>query len=206
MGVCAMSSKGNRCKSAKKKDSPKITSTILLSSGVIAALITGGFSLQVSRETNVRLRSIETQKYEYELQTMRYEKLQEFLIFFSEFQVYDDELIYNFDVDSEYSIDMIMKKSNESFNAFSAKLQQLNAYLSDQALELLETKADEIKETLLDDRTIDVTKLDSVDQINLAVKNHMALVNSDMSKVSSFLVQVITQDIFYEYFSNSSGY
>lgn len=206
MGVCAMSSKGNRCKSAKKKDSPKITSTILLSSGVIAALITGGFSLQVSRETNVRLQSIETQKYEYELQTMRYEKLQEFLIFFSEFQVYDDELIYNFDVDSEYSIDMIMKKSNESFNAFSAKLQQLNAYLSDQALELLETKADEIKETLLDDRTIDVTKLDSVDQINLAVKNHMALVNSDMSKVSSFLVQVITQDIFYEYFSNSSGY
>lgn len=201
-----MSSKGNRCKSAKKKDSPKITSTILLSSGVIAALITGGFSLQVSRETNVRLQSIETQKYEYELQTMRYEKLQEFLIFFSEFQVYDDELIYNFDVDSEYSIDMIMKKSNESFNAFSAKLQQLNAYLSDQALELLETKADEIKETLLDDRTIDVTKLDSVDQINLAVKNHMALVNSDMSKVSSFLVQVITQDIFYEYFSNSSGY
>ena len=201
-----MSSKGNRCKSAKKKDSPKITSTILLSSGVIAALITGGFSLQVSRETNVRLQSIETQKYEYELQTMRYEKLQEFLIFFSEFQVYDDELIYNFVVASEYSIDMIMKKSNESFNAFSAKLQQLNAYLSDQALELLETKADEIKETLLDDRTIDVTKLDSVDQINLAVKNHMALVNSDMSKVSSFLVQVITQDIFYEYFSNSSGY
>ena len=113
-----MSSKGNRCKSAKKKDSPKITSTILLSSGVIAALITGGFSLQVSRETNVRLQSIETQKYEYELQTMRYEKLQEFLIFFSEFQVYDDELIYNFDVDSEYSIDMIMKKSNPFFIQF----------------------------------------------------------------------------------------
>jgi len=79
-------------------------------------------------------------------------------------------------------------------------LQQLNPYLSDQALELLDTKADGIKSILQNNRTIDIERMDTVDKANLEVKNHMLLVNSGMSEVSSFIVQVITYDIFYEYF------
>jgi len=82
----AMRRQRNKCKSVNKKDSQRITSTVLLSSGVIAALIAGVFSILVSHETNVRLQAIETQKYEYELQMARYEKLQEFLIFFRNFK------------------------------------------------------------------------------------------------------------------------
>ena len=65
----------------------------LLTSCVVAALITGIISLIVSFNNNARLKEIETQKHQYDLQMIKYEKLQEALLFFTNYQFIDYEFI-----------------------------------------------------------------------------------------------------------------
>lgn len=195
----------NKIKSQKQSNKQngkkiRIDSKILLSSGVVAALIAGVFSLLVSLNTNAKLGKIEQQKYEYELHAIRYEKLREFLSFFSEFQVYDDEFIYNFNIDSEeYSADTIISTMHESEKNYEAKMLQLNAYLSDQALELLESYKIDMESVFQEVEPVDLSELDTIEKINLAYKDHMIYVNSQFSDFSLYIIKVITFDIFNEY-------
>lgn len=192
-------------KNKSKSQKPKAINTIsfFLTSAVVAALVTGIFSLIISINTNKRLSEIETQKFEYELHQIRYDKLQEFLVFFSEFDVYDDEIIYKFDIDSDqYTTDMALTIMNDSIDTFCAKLLQLNAYLSDQGLELLEKEIN--IDSTLEKNLPNIDDLTSAEDINLAIKEHMVFVNKEFTDFSSIIIKVITYDIFREYLPGST--
>ena len=111
----------------------------IMTPAVVAALISGGISIIVSFDTNQKLEEIEEQKYTYDLQEQRYEKLQEFLNFFSEFKVFSTEYLYDFDLNNdEYSVNNANKTMHDSIDDFSSQLNLLVPYLSDEAIDLLE--------------------------------------------------------------------
>ncbi|RKI37026.1 hypothetical protein D7V86_23945 [bacterium D16-51] len=178
---------------------------ILFTSGVIAAIITGVFSLVVSIETNNKLEKIETQKYQYGLYEIRYEKLQEYLEFFSKFEICDSKYFYGFDISSdEYSIEGIIKIIYDSDSEFKSKLNLLSPYLSDGALKILEKEVKlDVLNLMLEQfisKLIGSVSFDSNDKhTNDNVKNCLKVINEYYAGWCASAIKVIKLDIHNEY-------
>lgn len=184
-------------KGTKIKD--KNVYQFLLTSGVIAAFVTGAFSLKVSYDTSEQLKDIEAQKYQYNLQEVRYEKLQEELMYFSGFKVYDSKYIYRFDIGSEdCSLDGVVNMLYDSQDEFILHLRCLDPYLSDDALEFLENEGVFDKD-ILKTYELDIADISDDAEVNTAVKEHLELVNEEFENLSGKIVQAISQDIYNEY-------
>ena len=183
----------------KEKSHKESILSILLTSAVFAALVTGIFSLIVSYDTNERLKYIETQKHHYDLQETRYEKLQDALEYFSIFKVYDPKFIYRFDISSDdYSIVGAMDMYYDSSQEFLSQVYLVIPYLSDDAIAILE-ESNFFKGNALDIYDIDVGELTDDAKINTAVKNHLELVNSEFESETAIVMQALTHDIALHY-------
>lgn len=191
--------KGEMCHEEKNKNKDKRNLSVFLTSGVIVAFVTGVFSLKVSYDTNEQLKDIETQKYQYNLQEVRYEKLQEELKYFSVFKVYDSKYIHRFDIDSEdRSIAGAVDMLHDSLDEFLLHLKCLEPYLSDDALEFLENEG-VFDEEFMRKYELDIADISDDAEVNIAVKEHMELVNEEFENLSEKIVQAISKDIYKEY-------
>ncbi len=182
-------------KKQEEQQSPQKSYTVVLTSCVIAAIISGAFSVFTAWNTNEKLKDIEIQKHQYELQEARYEKLQEALEFFVNFEVYDPKFIFRFDIDSEdYSIDGAIDMYYDSSQEFLSQTLKIVPYLSDEALDILEENGlADIEEWKKDD--VDINELINNAKVNAAVKEHLESVNSkfDLKKIA--LMQALTHDL-----------
>lgn len=168
---------------------------IILTSGVIASLIAGISSVIVSIETNRKLEDLEEQKYTYDLHEKRYEELKSFLEYFSGFQVYDAEMIYRFDVNSEeYSLDAAADMMHNSINEFVSQLNQLSPYLSDEAINMMEDDG-VFEEDAIEHHDLEITYYADTDLINTEVKRHMEQTNEEFDYVNTSIIKAITYDI-----------
>lgn len=182
-------------KKREEKEEKKNLYLVLLTSGVIAALITGLFSLFVSYNTNEKLKDIETQKHHYDLQEVRYGKLQEALEYFSKFKIYDPKYIYRFDINSkDFSTDAAMEMYYDSSQDFLSHVLIIIPYLSDEAIDTLEENGvfdvDALKKY-----DINVNELTDDTKINEIMKEHMQLVNSEFESVCIVIIQALSYDL-----------
>ncbi len=172
---------------------------IILASGVIASIISSTSSLIVSCSANERLEKIETQKYQYNLSTTRYEKLQEALEYFSSFKLYDSEYIHRFDISSdEYSIDGVLDMMDDSIGQFVLQLYSIAPYLSDEAYDILES-AGAFEEDILKTPDININNVLDDEEVNEVYKEHLNLANSKFDNLCSIIIKAITYDIYNEY-------
>lgn len=182
-------------KNQKKQQNPKNPYPVALTSCVIAAIISSGFSAFTAWNTNEKLKDIEMQKHQYELQEIRYEKLQESLEFFAGFEVYDPKFIFKFDIASEdYSIDSVMDMYYDSSQEFSSQVFKIIPYLSDEAIDILEENGlADLEEWKKYD--INVNMLTDDTKINVAVKEHLNSVNDNFGLKKAVVMQALTHDI-----------
>lgn len=185
-------------RSTRKNNNSEQNNTyqLLLSSGVIVAIITGLFSCGASYDTNERLKELEKQKYEYTLQDIRYEKLQESLEYFSRFKVYDSKYINRFDITSEnYSIEGATDMLNDSIDEFKAQLFLLSPYLSDDALLMLENQRIS-EDGILKIQDISINDISNDVEVNAKVKEHFEHVNDEFDNLVNKIIEVISYDIY----------
>ena len=187
---------------AKKKKQNDVSKPslagILLSSAVIAAMISGLFSLLVVKYTNERLLLIEEQKFAYEVQYSRYEKLQEYMSFFANFQVYEPEFINAFSIMNDSSLTGVRAVFDKASSSFMSQSLQLIPYLSDDACEELDRIISD-NVLLSDFPEIDTEGLEGVENINDVMKNHMRLVNNDFRDAAIVILQLIAADLYTDY-------
>lgn len=179
----------------EKQHPPKNSYSVVLTSCVIAAIISSGFSAFTAWNTNEKLKDIEIQKHQYELQEIRYEKLQESLESFAGFEVYDPKFIFRFDINSEdYSIDGVMDMYYDSSREFLSQVFKIIPYLSDEAVDILEENGltDLEKWKKYD---IDINMLTDDTKINVAVKEHLNSVNDEFDLKKAVIMQALTHDI-----------
>ena len=174
----------------------------IMTPAVVAALISGGISIIVSFDTNQKLEEIEEQNYTYDLQEQRYEKLQEFLNFFSEFKVFSTEYLYDFDLNNdEYSVNNANKTMHDSIDDFSSQLNLLVPYLSDEAIDLLELGGvlDENGMESYDVQDNIYSKSPETEVTNEVIKKNMEEINAYFDHASQYIVNAIANDIRKEY-------
>ena len=167
---------------------------LLLTSVVIAAFTTGFFSLIVSYNTNEKLESIERQKYEYKLEEIRYEKMCELLDFFTNFDVFDPEYIYNFDPElEEYSWEKCETVIEESRKELDYQIDKLFVYLSDDAVRYLM-----MNNLYLLVGSSEMSYEDELDDIEPTIdgmKRIMVFFNAEMKEFCNLFVDAISYDI-----------
>ncbi|MBA2215227.1 hypothetical protein [Sellimonas intestinalis] len=195
-----------------EKNTNKIQQTILTSC-VVASLITGIFSLAVSYETNKRLEDIEKQKYDYNLHDKRYDELKKSLEFFSNFHVYDTKFISMCDINTDRnSVEKAKNMMYDSVDKFKAELNRLLPYLSDSTAGLLQEKEvfqedfsdecrwiEEVTDDYFDD---DIEDELEVDRFNSGIKKVMKNINESVREKNDIVLKAITIDINEEYVSN----
>lgn len=178
--------------------------SILFTSAVVAAIISGIFSLIVANNTNKRLSLIEQQKFDYEILYGRFAKLQEYMDYFAGFQVYEPEFINDYSINDESSLSNLRTVFDEASSSFLSKSLQLIPYLSDNACEKLECLINE-NALLPDPPMINLEGLETDDDINVAIKEHMRLVNNDFRAASVAILQLITLDLYSDFLSNTAS-
>lgn len=182
-------------KKQKEQQNHKNPYSVALTSCVIAAMISSAFSAFTAWNTNEKLKDIEIQKHQYELQEARYEKLQEALDFFASFEVYDPKYIYRFDINSEsYSIDGVMDMYYDSTREFLSQTYIIIPYLSEEALEILEENG-LVNVEEWEKYDIDINEMTNDTKINAAVKEHLNLVNNEFELKKAVIMQALTHDI-----------
>ncbi len=175
------------------------TKKIILSSAVIATIISSLFSCVLDYNNNKMLKDLENQKYQYDLQLERYEKLQEFLEYFASFKVYDYKFINRFDIDSdEYSIDSLMDIVYDSFGELQTNLKLMSPYLNDDSLEYLETNIIDNKE-VLKKHSLNIKNMEDSAEVNTAVKEHLTKVNEEFDKFTKIIIDVLETEIHSSY-------
>lgn len=170
----------------------------LVTSGVIGAFITGVFSLMVSWNTNEKLKDIESQKYQYSLHEIRYEKLYEYLEYFSSFRLFESKYIYNFNVDEGYSVEDAMNIMYDATDDFSEHLDLLVPYLSYDSYAIIEESG------IFDDDFVSsyeakASSFKDITDINESMKKQMELGNSQFEEFSNAIVRAISYEIGMDY-------